>query len=48
MQWYPMWGISILADFKPMGFKLSCCGFGLVREFLSKSVLKAGSEKIVY
>jgi hypothetical protein len=21
-----MWGISILADFRPMGYKLSCCG----------------------
>ena len=20
-----MWGISILADFRPMGYKLSCC-----------------------
>ena len=21
-----MWGISILADFRPMGYKLLCCG----------------------
>ena len=21
-----MWGISILADIRPMGYKLSCCG----------------------
>ena len=23
--WDPPWGISILADFRPMGYKLSCC-----------------------
>ena len=23
--WDPMWGISILVDFIPMGYKLSCC-----------------------
>ena len=21
-----MWGISILVDFRPIGYKLSCCG----------------------
>ena len=26
MYWDPMWGISILADLRPMGNKLSCCG----------------------
>ena len=25
MYWDPMCGISILADFRPMGYKLSCC-----------------------
>ena len=24
--WDPPWGISILADFRPMEYKLSCCG----------------------
>ena len=36
-----MWGISILDDFKPMGYKLSCCGivFGLGKNLLFKSIL---------
>ena len=40
-----MWGISILADFRPMGYKLSCCGslsktvFDLGKNLLFKSVL---------
>ena len=37
-----MWmcGISILADFRPMGYNLSCCGiFGLGKNLLFKSLL---------
>ena len=35
-----MWGISILADFRPMGYKLSCCGsLCLGKDFLFKSAL---------
>ena len=33
----PMWGISILADFRPMGYKLLCCQLGKNLSF--KSVL---------
>ena len=40
MQWNPPWGISILADFRPIGYRLSCCGiFGLGKFLLLKSVL---------
>ena len=31
MQWYPMWGISILADFSPMGHKVSFKTVSLVQ-----------------
>ena len=37
-----MWGISILADFRPMGYKLSCCGSlwsSLGKNLLFKSAL---------
>ena len=38
-----MWGISILADFRPMGYKLACSAvvvFGLGKDLLFKSVLE--------
>ena len=34
-----MWEISILVDFRPMGYKLSCCGSCLGKNFLFKSAL---------
>ena len=34
-----MFGISILADFRPMGYKLSCCGSLWSSDLLLKSVL---------
>ena len=37
-----MWGILILADFRPMGYKLSCYAmavFGLGKNLLFKSFL---------
>ena len=35
-----MWGISILADFRPMGYKFSAVVvFGLGKNFLFKSIL---------
>ena len=34
-----MCGISILADFRPMGCKLSCCVFALGKNVLFNSVL---------
>ena len=39
MQWDPMWGISILADFRPMGYKLSCCDSLLFESVLGHCVL---------
>ena len=37
-KWNPPWRISILADFKPMVYKLSCCG-SLGKNLLFKFVL---------
>ena len=34
-----MWGISILADFRPMEYKLSCCVFALGKNVSFNSVL---------
>ena len=35
-----MWGISILADFRPIEYQLSCCGsLGLGKNLLVKSAL---------
>ena len=37
---FPPLGISILADFRPMGYNLSCCGsICLGKNLLSKSIL---------
>ena len=37
----PVWRISILADFRPMGYKLSCLGslWSVGKDLLFKSVL---------
>ena len=40
MYWDPMWGISILADFRPMGISIHAVAvFGLGKNLLFKSVL---------
>ena len=38
---FPPWGISILADFRPMGYKLLCCGsiWSRLEPFIFKSIL---------
>ena len=44
---FPLWRISILADIRPMGYKLSCSlvVFGLGKDILFKSVLgRCGKE----
>ena len=43
MYWDPPWRISILADFRPMGYKLSCCG-SLGKNLLFKSILGRCAE----
>ena len=40
MLWDPMWGISILADFRPMEVSFHAgVAFGLGKDFLFKSTL---------
>ena len=41
MQWNPQWRISILVDFRPKGYNLSCAVvvFGMGKDILFKSVL---------